>query len=148
MTGEIKLQIEQLVEMNRALAHDLDLSHKIVAKLSNERDSLRAHVERLESGMHGRGAVRQRQESAGMQRQRNQAMRRAEEADRRASRVEQRLRELALRFGEVEEERDGFRLQLDEMNDAMEEIRLRLSQLPASEAGHLVELGEAVGFGD
>ncbi|MBW2277117.1 MAG: hypothetical protein JRF63_06470 [Deltaproteobacteria bacterium] len=148
MTNEIKMQIDQLVEMNRALAHDLDLSHRIVAELSGERDSLREHVERLESGIKSRGEALRRSETLGagrmtnelgrwrreaeeLDRRRNAAVRQAEEADLRTHGVEQRLRELTLRFGSVEEERDDFRLQLGEMTEAMDEIRLRLGDLSA-----------------
>ena len=38
MTDETKKRITQLVEINRALAHDLDVSRRIVAELGNDRD--------------------------------------------------------------------------------------------------------------
>jgi chromosome segregation ATPase len=91
MTGEIKTKLAQLLEVNRALAHDLDLSHRLVTELGAERDELRERVARLDA----------------------------------------EHRSLIVRCRDVEDERDDFRLQLHELTAAMEEIRCRLSELPA-----------------
>jgi chromosome segregation ATPase len=117
MTGEIKTKISQLLEMNRALAHDLDVSHRCVAELSCERDVLRERVIRLESEI---GQLEHRGAREGSLR------------ESRADLAEERLREMILRFRDVEEERDDIRLQLDEMTLAMDEIRSRLTNLPAT----------------
>ena len=137
MTGDIKKRLSQLVEINRALADDLDVSRRIVAQLGSERDALQARVEVLETEVAMAPADTAR-ETAGtrgkakdeLNREWERAMRGAEAATARANLAEERLRALSQRLCELEEERDTYKSKVDEMADAMAEIRYRLADLP------------------
>lgn len=150
MNDETKKRLSQLVEINRALAHDLDVSRRIVAELGNERDALKDRVERLESEVEvaGSGLEHQGQLSAKkilgelkevrgimkeVREERDCALRGVEAATARANKAEDKLKAMASRMNELEKERDIYMLKVDEMAEAMIEIRYRLSELPRNE---------------
>ncbi len=49
MVSDTNRKLTQLVEINRALAHDLDLSRRLSSELSRDRDELLLQVEELEN---------------------------------------------------------------------------------------------------
>jgi chromosome segregation ATPase len=144
MTGDIKKRLTQLVEINRALADDLDVSRRIVAEVGNERDALRARVEVLETeiemavpgDMAGKTSGTGESTTEDLSREWERALRGAEAATSRANLAEERLRIVAQRLCELEEERDSYKLKVDEMAEAMSEIRYRLAELPRSNNIH------------
>lgn len=101
MIENIKERLSQLVEINRALAHDLDVSRRVAARLGRERDE--------------------------MLRERNAVLRDAEAARSRALRAEDLAAALTGRLEEAERERDEFISKLEESTEAMDEIRSRLA---------------------
>ena len=103
MLAELKRQIAQLGEMNRALAEDLDRSHQRASELVRERETL---LQRLE----------------GLRAESLAARTRAEQA-------EEDRRELFLRLCEAEEDREALSVELDESVAALEEIHFELLQV-------------------
>jgi chromosome segregation ATPase len=115
MIREMKKSISQLVEINRALALDLDISRQAVARVSRERDQLSEKV-------------------AEILWERKKLLRSAEKAAQKANMAEEQLRRSKDRLHQVEKERDQIILQLEESNIAMDEIRSRLTCLPEKES--------------
>jgi len=144
MIEEAKRRVTQLLEINRALTHDLDIGHRNAAQLARERDQLSAEVEELR-------AENQRLQNPGAQpdceidaealacaleeeQQRGEIMGRemdvllqdCEAARNRAYQAEESARALAAHLRDLEQERDNARMQLDESTMAMQAIRHRL----------------------
>ena len=111
MITETKRQVSQMVEINRALTQDLDISHRNAAEFARERDAL---VENIEKMRHELDIL----------------LRDSDASRTRAHRAENQLSILAVQLQETEEERDDIKLQFDESASAMEEIRSRLVNLP------------------
>lgn len=144
MITEAKRHVSQLLEINRALTHDLDISHRNAAKLARERDALADEVDSLRSQIDttdesGGGAwTRQPTDDLALEldeeRNANEQLRAeidvllrdCEAARTRAYQAEERARDLTLLLRQVEEERDAARDQLGESTQAMESIRHRL----------------------
>ena len=47
MIESIEKRLSQLAEINRALAHDLDISRRVAAELGRERDALQSERDEL-----------------------------------------------------------------------------------------------------
>lgn len=143
IVAETNKGLMQLVEINRALAHDLDLSRRMVAELSREKEDLLNENEILrieqqqfqmtenvwprkeERGAVGSGDGDRLQEEL---RKKLHLAERDTVAERaRADMAEQQLRLLESEFESLVRERNSIRARLDESNLAMEEIRYRLA---------------------
>lgn len=147
MTDDIRKRLSQLVEINRALAHDLDMSRRIIAELGNERDSLIARIESLEVEIADAAhretedksrsdsvdlqceLIEERQKLREMNRQWTHTLKETEAAAQRANLAEERLYSLTTLLRETEEERDSYKVQIDEMTEAMDEIKYNLANL-------------------
>jgi chromosome segregation ATPase len=148
MITETKKRLTHLVEINRALSSDLDISRRMITNLSRERDALRSRVDTLENEIEsvtfaGTPKVSQcdvegvREELLQEQykvnaicKERDIALRDAETAKARCNLTEQRFRSLIGQLDEVKLERDEVMVQLEESNAAFDEIRYRLVNLP------------------
>lgn len=144
MIEEAKRRVTQLLEINRALTHDLDISHRNAAKLARERDALADEVDSLRSqidladqprsaapaGQPDTEALMALAEEQHINEQLRAEidvlLRDCEAARSRAYQAEERARVLAARLHQVEEERDAAEYQLGESTQAMESIRHRL----------------------
>ena len=139
MIAETHRRIAQLVEMNRALVHDLDLSRKATAQLARERDALRQQVETYRVQIARREAV---------DRDENEVLgRRLMETERELSEIRDQLEilqreqaaagdqaeeDLALALRTLEQlkrERDDLKQQLDESLASLEQIHFSLLDL-------------------
>ena len=133
MLTETKERIAQLVEINRGLAQDLDVSRRVVADISRERDVLREYVETLQSELQYKGAMSDRaqlQQTIAMEeihQERARVVHEAESVNARVAEVERQVISLASQLRQMAEERDDALYQLAETTAAMEEIHSRLS---------------------
>ncbi len=148
MISETKKRLTHLVEINRALSSDLDMSRRMITKLGRERDTLRGRVDTLEVEVANvtfgdtteespydmekmrEELLEERYKLDAICRERDIALRDAETARARANLSEQRFRTLSNQVGEIEQERDDVVYQLEESNAAIDEIRCRLLSLP------------------
>ena len=146
MTTEIKDRISQLAEINRALAEDLDVSHKIVAKQSGEQEELRRQIDelnreirRLDSSRSGTEASSRREverlrmalsesqrEVAKLTHERNAMFQDLAESRRRADMAERKLYALAEQYVGLEAEKKDIEIQFNELSTAMKDIRYNL----------------------
>jgi chromosome segregation ATPase len=138
---EIAQHVSTLVETNRALVNDLDITRRIVAEISRERDALREQVERLQASAPGprllenspdrpldleavRGQLaEQMQQVHSLRRERDDLLRDAEDARARLRSTEDRASALCIELEEVGRDRDDLLSQLDQASAAMDEIR-------------------------
>ena len=104
--AQTKDNLNELLEVNQALAQDLDVSRRLVAELGRERDALRRQVDELEA-------------------------RNAATAER-ARAAEQTLRALVGDLRRSEMERASLALERDDSVAALAEIRCHLLELPNS----------------
>lgn len=150
MIAETKNQLSQLVEINRALSHDLDQSNRKGALLAREREDLLVENERLraeirraaleragdrartdERSFEHRSYVRELEE---MRRELDSLLQDAEAARARAHQAEERQRALLAQVHKVERERDALNAQLEESLGFVDEIKSRLLELPEPRA--------------
>ncbi len=144
VVAETNKNIYQLVEINRALAQDLDLSRRMVAELSRECDEYRDELDKLRNKLlDGRPPVmnnarleRDRVQHELSIRERETEKMRGEmdflsrdtaAARTRAEKAEERLELIMTEFESVVRERDDAMNELAESTAAMEEIKHRLS---------------------
>lgn len=138
---EIAQHVSTLVETNRALVDDLDITRRIVAEISRERDALREQVERLQANAPGPRLVQgrdgspleveeirrqladQMQQVHVLRRERDTLLRDAEAANARLRSTEDRASALSIELEEVARDRDDILVQLDQASVAMDEIR-------------------------
>lgn len=148
MIAETQKNISQLVEINRALAHDLDVSRRVIAELGRDRETQCQHAvgPTVGTGIEVPGKLTEelRRENARLKRELaeeqrlSQTIRRemevvlgdAEMAWERARYSEEQNGTLLAHFQRLEQERDDAVLQLEESTAAMDEIRHRLFTLP------------------
>lgn len=144
MINETTKNIEQLIEINRALAHDLDVSRRFIAEISRERDALRNEIDTLmekweqaavnaapaEMDMMKRDLANQQRQITHMVEQRQGLIRETKAAMERKKQAEERLRLLLHKFHEMKDERDAYAIQLEESTAAMSEIKNQLTQMP------------------
>lgn len=142
MIAETKRRVVQLVEINRALTYDLDLSHRKTARLARERDALRREVEQLRCEAQISPAAPAAEDPA-LREDLQQAIRCVEQlrfelqdaeqaraaASARAERAEHELHVALAELSRSEEDREVLRLQLDESVGTLEEIRVHLIDL-------------------
>jgi chromosome segregation ATPase len=142
MIAETKKKVVQLVEINRALAYDLDLSHRKTARLARERDALREEVEQLRGEVRAHRAA-SAQTADPLRDELEQALRlvealrfRLEDAEQlrvestaRAAQAEEQLDLVLSDLSRAEQERAVLRLQLEESEGSLEQIRVHLLDL-------------------
>lgn len=151
MIAETKNRLAQVVEINRALSQDLDVSRRQVAEISRDRDALRQKVETLEGQIQDAAFAPEprstrneiesiREELTEAWRQTNmmmeeqtELMERAEHAQNRADQAEQQLHSMLVHLQRVEQERNQLSVSLEESQAAMMEIHTRLVQLPPNQ---------------
>jgi chromosome segregation ATPase len=151
MINETAKHISQLVEINRALAEDLDVSRRFVADLGRERDSLTKQVKELKVARqhavsNDSGIVEKMRYEVGHMRQnlkksqgeidilvseRDEILRTADIAINRADTADEYLRDLLAKYHEVEKDRDAYRMIVQGSSSAIEELRHRLSASPS-----------------
>jgi len=138
---EIAQHVSTLVETNRALVSDLDITRRIVAEISRERDALREQIERLQANAPGprlvhddeepalgagemrRQLAEQMQQMHSLRRERDELLRDAQDARVRLRSSEDRASALSIELDEVARDRDDILVQLDQASAAMDEIR-------------------------
>jgi uncharacterized coiled-coil DUF342 family protein len=138
---EIAQHVSTLVETNRALVSDLDITRRIVAEISRERDALREQVATLKASAPGprlvhdgeasgpdvekmrRQLAEQMQQLHVLHRERDDLLRDARDAHARLRSTEDRASALSIELEEVARDRDDILLQLDQASAAMDEIR-------------------------
>jgi chromosome segregation ATPase len=144
MIAEAKQRIAQLVEVNRALTCDLDISHRNEAEAARQRDrlldqvaALKVEVEQLKTNrpvdqasgdldsLRGELA-REQDRSAELQRELDVVLLDSQAVRARAYRAEESLRLVDSRLEQLEEERNLAVAQLGDSTAAMEDIRCRL----------------------
>jgi chromosome segregation ATPase len=138
---EIAQHVSTLVETNRALVSDLDITRRVVAEISRERDALREQVERLQSHAPGprlvdsdeeprnelelmRGKLAEQMQQVNiLRRERDSLLREARDAGARLRSTEDRASALSIELEQVAQDRDDVLVQLDQASSAMDEIR-------------------------
>lgn len=138
---EIAQHVSTLVETNRALVNDLDITRRVVAEISRERDALREQVERLAGNAPAVSSddagetlglelellrsklAEQLQRVNVLRRERDEAVRDAKANDARLRSTEDRASALSIELEEVARDRDDILVQLDQASAAMDEIR-------------------------
>ena len=115
--AEMKSHVTQLIETNRALAHDLDTSRRIVAERDRERHTAGGELAKMREQLASEQRAAQR-----MRRERKVLLHDAAAGKAQANRVQDQFRKLALRLRDLERERDALRGELDETSAAMDEI--------------------------
>lgn len=115
--AEMKSHVTQLIETNRALAHDLDTSRRIAAERDRERHEVGGQLVSMREQLadEQRAAKRWRRE-------RKVLLHDAAAGKAQANRVQDRFRTLALRLRNLEQERNELKGELDETSAAMDEI--------------------------
>ena len=150
MIAEFKMQVSQLIEINQALAHDLDVCHRKAAELArakealqDDNEALQIEVKRLAAQERDEGAARVEEQLRGEVKDRQRELARlrhdlevqrrdAEVARMRATHAEEQFRLQRVKLDQLEQERDALKDQLDESVAAMDEIRSHLIALPAA----------------
>lgn len=126
---DLKKRLTQLIEVNHALSHDLDMSRRSVAELGRERDLLKKRVVEMEDSSQAQiysiqtKMTKEQNKSMFFEREREELKRDIAEARERMVAAEQQVYRLARKVKESEQEKDALKSQLDESMEAMDEIR-------------------------
>ncbi|MDH5673428.1 MAG: hypothetical protein OEZ06_14840 [Myxococcales bacterium] len=141
MIADLKLQLDQLTQNQRALGDDLRHSRRQTARLQHERDALEQRCAMLEA-QHSRPfdsdlqrqLERERERSRRLMGEREQLLREREQGQDRARQAEALVQLLTTRLQEAEEAREEATAQLQAATEAMAEVRSYLSSSLGAQA--------------